>query len=314
MTLQNLKYIINISNCCSFSKAAKQLFVSQSTLSAAVKEVEQHLGITIFHRTNRGVTLTKDGEDFIRYAKEIVEQARYLEQRYTARKTIPTHFSISTQHLPFVVRAFTYFLNDLDFSNYDMSLRECDTGSVINEVASGRSELGILCMHPSQLRTLHRSLISQDMFFHEITLLKNYVFLRKDHPLSSYEKISFKDLEDYPFVTYDQETEISHFSEEPVFYKILNKNMHVCDRCTKIALVRKTDCFSIGPDLTNSNADAFHKGTGEIVARPLAEEVGHLHFGYVHKNSYIMSNLANQYLSYLLKEIETLKKAEYPGL
>lgn len=307
MTLQNLKYIITISNCCSLSEAAKQLFVSQSTLSAAVKEVEQHLGITIFHRTNRGVSLTKDGEDFIRYAKEIVEQTRYLEQRYTARKTLPTHFSISTQHLPFVVRAFTDFLNHLDASSYDMALRECDTNSVVNEVASGRSELGILCMHSSQLRTLRRLLISQDMSFYEITQLTNYVFIRKDHPLASHDKISFKDLEAYPFVTYDQETEISHLSEEPFFYKILNRNMHVCDRCTKIALVRKTDCFSIGPDLTNSNADAFHKGLGEIIAKPLAEDTIQLHFGYIHKNSYIMSSLANQYLSFLMEEIETLQ-------
>lgn len=310
MTLQNLKYIIDISNCNSFSMAAKQLFVSQSTLSSAVKEVEQDLGITIFHRNNRGVSLTKDGEDFIRYAKEIVEQTRYLEQRYTARKSLPMHFSISAQHLPFVVRSFASFLNDLDASSYDMALRECDTNSVVNEVASGRSELGILCMHPSQLRTLRTQLVAQDMFFHEITTLQNYVFIRKGHPLSHHEKIRLKDLEEYPFVTYDQESEISHFSEELVFYKILNKNMHVCDRCTKIALVRKTDCFSIGPDLTNSNADAFHKGLGEILARPLAEDIGHLHFGYIHKNSYILSNLANQYLSYLMKEIEALKEAE----
>lgn len=309
MTLQNLKYMIEISNCCSFSKAAKQLFVSQSTLSSAVKEMESELGITIFNRTNRGAVLTKDGEDFIRYAKEIVEQTRYLKQRYTARKTLPTHFSISTHHLPFVVRSFADFLNDLNFTSYDMALRECDTASVVNEVASGRSELGILCMHSSQLRTLHTQLIAEDMTFQEITALNNYVFMRKNHPLAAQSQVSLHDLEEYPFVTYDQESEISHFSEELVFYKILNKNMHVSDRCTKIALVRKTDCFSIGPDLTNSNADAFHRGTGEIVARPLAEDISQLHLGYIHKNSYILSNLASQYLPYLHREVEALKRA-----
>lgn len=190
-----------------------------------------------------------------------------------------------------------------------MALRECDTNTVIHEVASGRSELGILSIRTSQLRTLHSQLTSLDMDFHEITTLQNYVFFRKGHPLAEFEKINLKDLEDYPFVTYDQEGEISQFSEELLFYKILNKNMHVCDRCTKIALVRKTDCFSIGPDLTNSNADAFHKGMGEIVARPLAEEMGSLHLGYIHKNSYIISSLAQQYLPYLMAELETLKLA-----
>ena len=109
MTLQNLKYMLEISNSHSFSKAAKNLFVSQSTLSAAVKELESDLGITIFKRTNRGVSLTYDGEDFIKYAKEIVEQSQYLEQRYHARKSLPMRFSVSCQHLPSAVRALLAF-------------------------------------------------------------------------------------------------------------------------------------------------------------------------------------------------------------
>ncbi|MCI6004465.1 MAG: LysR family transcriptional regulator [Blautia sp.] len=308
MTLQNLKYMIEISNCGSFSQAAKKLFISQSTLSTAVKEVEQDLGITLFHRTNRGVSLTLDGEDFIRYAKDIVDRTRYLEQRYASRKSLPIRFSISAQHLPFVVRSFTSFLNDLDLSSFDMALRECDTLSVLNEVYSGRSELGIVALQNSQLNTFQTQLTAMDMNFHEIAQLQNYVFLRKEHPLASKDLISIKDLEDYPFVTYDDETEISPLSEELLIYTILNKNMHVSDRCTKIALVRKTDCFSIGPDLTNSNADSFHKGTGEIIARPLNEDIGQLHLGYIHKNNYILSSLAQKYFTYLTEELNSLLK------
>ena len=114
MTLQNLKYILEISNNHSFSRAAKNLFVSQSTLSAAVKELEADLGISIFKRTNRGVTLTYDGEDFIKYAREIVEQSQYLEQRYHSRKSLPMRFSVSCQHLPSAVRAFTIFLEEIN--------------------------------------------------------------------------------------------------------------------------------------------------------------------------------------------------------
>ncbi|MGN1141250.1 MAG: LysR family transcriptional regulator [Oliverpabstia sp.] len=301
-----MKYIIEISNCGSLSQAAKKLFISQSTLSTAVKEVEQKLGITLFHRTNRGVTLTADGEDFVRYAKDIVERTRYLEQRYTARKTLPTHFSISTHHLPFVVRSFAIFLEDLKLSSFDMALRECDTPSVLNDVCTGRSDIGIVAIQNSQMNTLQTQLTAMDMTFHEMNQLRNYVFLRKNHPLSSKKEITLKDLEDYPFVTYDDETQISPLSEELLIYTLLNKNMHVSDRCTKIALVRKTDCFSIGPDLTNSNADSFHKGTGEIIARPLDEDIGQLHLGYIHKNNYILSSLAQKYFKYLDKELMML--------
>ena len=137
MTLQNLKYAIEISNCHSFSEASKHLFVSQSTLSAAIRDIEEDLGIQIFHRTNRGVTLTYDGEDFIKYAKEIVERSQYLEQRYHARKTIPMRFSVSSQRLPFAALAFTRIFQDINSQSYDVAIRECDTNSVIHDVSAG---------------------------------------------------------------------------------------------------------------------------------------------------------------------------------
>ena len=287
MTLQNLKYMLEISNSHSFSKAAKNLFVSQSTLSAAVKELESDLGITIFKRTNRGVSLTYDGEDFIKYAKEIVEQSQYLEQRYHARKSLPMRFSVSCQHLPSAVRAFTSFLAEINSPTYDIAIRECDTNSVIHDVAGRKSELGVVAIHEPHMRSMQTLFSSYDIEFHPV--------------------LSIKDLEKYPFVTYDQELETSHFSEEPLFYKLLNKNVHVSDRCTKIALVRKTDCFSIGPDLPNSNADAFHKGMGNIIAKSLENDIGLLHIGYLTIAQIPLSSLGQLYLEYLSKDIDTLE-------
>lgn len=137
----------------------------------------------------------------------------------------------------------------------NIAIRECDTNSVIHDVAGRKSELGVVAIHEPHMRSMQTLFSSYDIEFHEIKSVKNYVFLRFGHPLASLPVLSIKDLEKYPFVTYDQELESSHFSEEPLFYKLLNKNVHVSDRCTKIALVRKTDCFSIGPDLPNSNAE-----------------------------------------------------------
>ena len=306
MTLQNLKYMIEISNCQSFSKAAKNLFISQSTLSSAMKELESDLGITIFKRTNRGVSLTYDGEDFLKYARELVEQSQYLEQRYHARKSLPMRFSVSCQHLPSAVRAFTKFLSEVESPSYDIAIRECDTNSVIHDVAGRKSELGIVAIHDFHMRSMQTLFSSYDIEFHEIKNVKNYVFLRFGHPLSNLPVLSIKDLEPYPFVTYDQELETSHFSEEPLFYKLLNKNVHVCDRCTKIALVRKTNCFSIGPDLPNSNADAFHKGIGNIIAKPLDNDIGLLHIGYLTISKIPVSPLGQLYLGYLARDIDTL--------
>ena len=163
MTLQNLKYILEIADSRSLSKAARKLFISQSTLSAALKELETDLGVELFQRTNRGVTLTYDGEDFIRYAREIVEQTQYLEQRYHSRKSLPMRFSVSTQHLPFSVRAFIELFKEADTDTYDMAIRECDTNSVIHDVAGNKSELGILAIQESHLRTMEKLLVSYEI-------------------------------------------------------------------------------------------------------------------------------------------------------
>lgn len=306
MTLQNMKYAIEISNCQSLSQAAKKLFVSQSTLSSAIKEMEEALGIKLFHRTNKGISLTYDGEDFIKYAREIVELSQYLEQRYQVRKSIPMRFSVSSHRLPFAVRAFSQIVQNIGSDNYDIAIRECDTNTVIHDVSTNKSELGILALHDSHMHTMQKMFSSCDVEFTEIAQMRNYVFIRATHPLAQKEHIQLKDLEEYPFVTYDQGMEASHLSEEPLFYKIHTKNIHVSDRSTKIALVRRSNCFSIGPDLTNSNAEIFHEGRGEVLAKPFDEALGTLHLGYITRKNQVVSPIGKTYLSLLEKDVKTV--------
>ncbi len=306
MTLQTMIYIIEASKHQSFSEAAKALFISHSTLSTAIKDIEVDLGIILFFRNNRGATLTPDGEDFIKYAKEIVYQSEQLEQRYSSRKYLPMRFSVSTQRLPFAVRSFTKLIQDMSLSTYDMAIRECPTYSVIQDVSSQKSELGILSIHDTHLQSLNKVLLKYNLKFNELGLLKPYVFINTHHPLAQNQSISLEELEPYPFITYDQEVDVSHFTEEMLFYKLLNKNIHVSDRCSKIALVRNCNCFSIGPDLTNSNADIFHKGLGEIIAIPLSDFTEPLHLGYISLPSKPLSDLSKQYLKYLEIDIRTI--------
>lgn len=310
MTLQQMRYIIAIANCKSFSEAAKRLFVSQSTLSTAVKEIEKNLGITIFKRNNRGVTLTWDGEDLIRYIRDLVGQADYLEQKYHARKSVPTRFSVSSQHLPFATRAFVSFLQQMDIASFDIAMRECDTYSVIRNVSDSRSELGILTISETHLHPIERILATYNLTFKPITSMRNYVFFRSRHPLADHKDVSLSELADYPFVTYDQSSESSHYTEEALFYESLNQNVHVSDRSTKIAMIRGTNAFSIGPDLTNSNADKFHSNLGEITARPLNTHLDTIIAGYLVKSEHSLSDYGKIYLEFLRNDIRTLLNFE----
>lgn len=310
MTLQHLKYVIAVAEHGSFSAAAKVLYISQSTLSAAIRELEETMGIQIFLRNNRGIRITADGEDFLRYAQEIVERSDALEKRYQDRKYAPTRFAVSTQRLSFAVRAFRKFMEQLAWDTYDVAIRECPTYTVISDVSSRKSDLGILALHDGYLPVLEKTLAVNQVEFHEISRLPTFAFLRRGHPLAGRDMVSMSDLLQYPFVTYDQEANRSEYTEEVVFHQIAEKTVHVSDRCTKVALVRSTNAFSIGPDLTNSNADAFHSGMGEVVAIPVVDVSDSFRVGYLTLQDRDQSEIIESFLDYLGEEIALLTQGK----
>ena len=309
MTLQQMHYITQVAKYRSYTEAAKALFVSQSTLSLAVKDAETEMHITIFDRNNKGIILTEEGSDFLGRIQDILDRSKTLEEYYLQRQLLGMRFSVSAQRLAFAVRAFNQLLEQISWPCYDIAMRECTTNAVISDVASGKSELGVIAAEPHNFRLIQRSLTSNGLTFHELDQLASFVFMRKSHPLADHTSVTFEDLRDYPFVTYDQEADATYFSEEPVFYDRLSKNIHVSDRCTKISLIRHNNCFSIGPDLPNSSAGAMHKGMQEIVAIPLSEEQAFLHVGYVSQRGHRLTDTAEQYIDCLQSEIEALESA-----
>jgi len=316
MTLQNLRYVIEVAASKSFSKAAQSLFMTQSALSSAIREVEDELGITIFNRTNRGVTLTPDGEDCLKHCKEIVERADYLSIRYQNRSAVRTYFSVSSQHLPFVVRAFNALMDTLDPAGYDVAIRETETSRILHDVSAERSEIGVVALTERQLSLINKSLYVHDLGFTQLSRLNAYVFLRKRHPLADRSKIALSDLAPYPFVTYDQEQVPTYYSEESVFFSSTRgadsapflRSIHVSDRATKMSVIRSTDAFSIGVDLPNFNQDIYFKRRStELVAVPLVDQPEPIIVGILTKNGRTLSDVAKDYVELLKRHIDLLK-------
>jgi len=308
MTLQNLRYVVEVANSRSFSKAAQSLFMTQSALSTAVRDVEDELGIAIFRRTNRGVQLTPDGEDCLKHCKEIIERADYLSIRYQSRGCLRTYFSVSTQHLPFAVRAFDQLLETLDAPGYDVAIRETETSHILHDVSAGRSEIGVVALAEKQLSLINKSLYIHDLTFRELARLNTYVFLRKRHPLAERDSVRLEDLQPYPFVTYDQEQAPSYYSEESQFYAPMMRNIHVSDRATKMSIIRSTDAFSIGVDLPNFNQDIYFKRrAAEMVALPFADQPAPILVGVLTKQDHALSDIGTRYLELLSDHIERLR-------
>lgn len=308
MTLQNLRYVVEVANSKSFSRAAQSLFMTQSALSAAIRDVEDELGIRIFRRTNRGVQLTPDGEDCLRYCKEIIERADYLSIRYQRQGSPRAYFSVSAQHLPFAVRAFDALLDELPSDGYDVAIRETETMHILHDVSSERSALGVVAVTEKQLQLMNKSLYIHDLAFRELARLKTYVFLRKRHPLAERERLSLEDLKPYPFVTYDQTQAPDYYSEESLFFAPMTRNIHVSDRATKMSVIRSTDAFSVGVDLPNFNQDIYFKRRStEMVAIPFDGQPAPILVGVLTRNGRKLTDIGERYVALLEEHIDKLR-------
>ena len=185
MTLQQLHYAIVISETGSMNKAAERLYIAQPSLTGAMQELERELGITIFHRSGRGVTLTNDGQEFIDYARQVYHQYETLAEKYAHPNELKKKFGVTTQHYSFAVKAFVEMAKSFDTAKYDFAIRESKTREVIDDVASLRSEIGILYLSDFNRNVITKILRANDIEFHELMDCKSYVFLWKNHPRRS---------------------------------------------------------------------------------------------------------------------------------
>ena len=246
MTIQQLKYIIKIVECGSITEAARQLFISQPSLSAAVKELEQEYGIEIFYRTPKGISLSADGTEFLSYARQIIEQTELMEIRYTDRKPAKQLCSVSTQHYAFAVNAFVNLIASLDAEEYEFTLRETRTYEIIEDVSNYRSEVGVLYFSDFNQKVLQKLLRENQLEFTPLFHAHPHVFVSAAHPLAAAEGVTLEDLEPYPFLTFEQGTYNSfYFSEEILSTEPRRKIIHVSDRATLFNLLIGLNGYTI---------------------------------------------------------------------
>ncbi|MDE5993254.1 MAG: LysR family transcriptional regulator, partial [Oscillospiraceae bacterium] len=203
MTLQQLHYAIVISETGSMNKAAERLYISQPSLTNAVKELEREIGITVFKRSGKGVSLTADGMEFLTYARQVYQQYETLSEKYSGGK-IKRKFGVSAQHYSFAVQAFVETVREYDTCDYEFAVRETNTADVVNDVASLKSEIGILYLSDFNRQFIMKMLQTNQLEFHHLTDCNVYAYLWKGHPLAERVSVSLAELESYPCLTFEQ--------------------------------------------------------------------------------------------------------------
>ena len=266
MTLQQLKYVDQVATTGSISEAARKLFVSQPTLTEAVRTLEEELRVAIFNRSAKGVTVTREGEEFLASARQILDDAARIQEKYTGKAVRRPQFAISCQHYAFAVEAFMEVVKKCSAESYDFTLRETVTSEIIGDVARLRSEIGVLYLSRRNERALTKILKKEDLSFEELFVSRPHVFLGKLHPLArKKDGVTPKELDAYPFISFEQGVENAlYFAEEVMPAIDRKKNIRVRDRATMTNLILGLDGYTVA-----SGALSRELNGPDIVAVPL---------------------------------------------
>lgn len=298
MTLQQLRYVVTVAETGNITEASKRLFISQPSLTNAIRELENEMHITIFIRTNKGVVLTNDGDVFLSYARQVLEQTNLLEEKFLNKKEQKSKFSVSCQHYSFAVNAFVDVIREFGGNQYDFTLRETQTYEIIEDVSRLKSEIGILYTSSKNEEVILKVIKQNDLKFQELFVAKPHVFISSQHPLAQNEVITLEELEDYPYLSFEQGDYNSfYYSEEILSTLDRRKNIKVRDRATLFNLVIGLNGYTV------SSGVISQKLNGEnIIAKPLCVDE-YMRIGTIRHKDMPLSRYGVAYLESLKKYI-----------
>lgn len=302
MTIQQCNYVLTIAKAGSFNEAAKQLFIAQSTLSLSIKSLENELGIKIFERSGNGVFLTDDGSEFVKYARQIVENSNFVSERYKS-KNIHQKLFIVTQHYDFIADIFGKMLGEMPECDYNFALKEIQTHDVISEIEKSHSDIGVIAIKGSDSDILKRYITKKGVTFTPVLKAAPHIYMRKEHPLANEKKLTRADLRNYPYISYEQgEHNTPFFTEELTQGIPGNKLVTISDRATLMNVLMISDSYTIGTGIMPS---ALNRGY--IVSVPL-ESDDYYTIGYLLNANKKTSPLVEKFIKMLYEMAEGIEK------
>lgn len=298
MRINQLEYVIKIVELGSVNEAAKHLYLTQPSLSNAIKELENEMGIQIFKITQKGMLLTKDGTEFLSYARQILEQVALMNGRYKGLENRRKLFSVSAQHYAFAVHAFVQLINSYKKDEYEFTFRETQTNTIIEDVYTLKSELGIIYLNPFNEQVIQKLLKEKKLVFHPLFTAHPHVFISKKNPLVTKKQVSLEDLKDFPYLSFEQgQVNSFHFSEEILSTLHHKKSIRVSDRATLFNFLIGLNDYTISSGVLSRELNDEN-----IVAVPLAVDETML-IGWIQPVQISLSSIGQKYLNYLKEHI-----------
>ena len=296
MTLTQLKYVITVAEARSMNEAAKQLFISQPSLSSAIKELEEEIGVEVCRRSNKGVFVTPEGEEFVGYARQVVEQYMLIETKYIDKTNVKKKFGVSTQHYTFAVNAFVEMVKQFGMDEYEFAIHETKTFEVIENVKNFKSEIGILYINEFNQKILYKLFSEYGLEFHPILDCHIYVYMWKGHPLAGNKEIALEELEDYPCLSFEQGNNNSfYFAEEVLSTYNYKQLIKANDRATLLNLMVGLNGYTLCSGIICEELN----GSDYCAVRLKSDEI--MTIGYLSRTGVAISSLGQKYIEELAK-------------
>lgn len=300
MTLQQIKYVIGIAETGSLNKASEKLFISQPSLTSSIHDLENELGITIFNRTGRGVTLTNDGTEFLASARQLYQNYLNLLEKYGENSTIKKKFGVSTQHYSFAIKSFAEMVKSFNTNEYEFAIRETKTIEVIEDVHTLKSEIGIFYLSDFNRKVITNILKSKELEFHHLIDCKAYVYIWKGHPLAHEKYITFSQLEEYPCLSFEQGDNASfYFAEEILSTEEYHRTIKATDRATMLNLMIGLNGYTLCSGIICEELNG-----SDYIAVPLEEDnkINRImEIGWITRKNLTLSSIGNKYIQEVKK-------------
>ena len=296
MTLTQLQYAVAIADTKSMNKAANELFVSQPALSGAIKELEEELATQIFIRSNKGIVVTIEGEEFLRYARQMVELGKLVDERFVNKSVLKKKFSVSMQHYSFAVEAFIELAKSFEVGEYELAVHETKTHEVIDNVKNYRSELGVIYKDEFNEKAIQKILDENELEFIPLYECGISVYISKNHPLASREMISLEELSEYPCLSFEQgEKNSFYFAEEVLSTYSYKQIIKADDRATMLNLMTGLNGYTLCSGIICQDLNG-----GMYTSIPLNTK-DTMTIGYIKRKNIPLSLIGSQYIEIIKK-------------
>ncbi|MBM7642448.1 LysR family transcriptional regulator [Streptococcus loxodontisalivarius] len=293
MNIQQLRYVVAIANSGTFREAANKLYVSQPSLSVAVRDLEAELGFQIFTRTTTGAVLTSQGMAFYEKSLEVVKSFDSFEKQFSQSDDDNQQFSIASQHYDFLPPLITAFSKE--HPEYrDFRIYESTTIQILDEVAQGHSEIGIIYLNNQNTKGIQQRMDKLGLESVDLIPFQTHIYLAKDHPLADRESLVMEDLVGLPTVRFTQEQDqYLYYSENFVDTSESSLLFNVTDRATLNGILERTDAYATGSGFLDS------RSVNGITVIPLEDNLSNK-MVYVKRRDTNLSSCALKFISVMV--------------